>query len=138
VRVRNEEPVRAEDGCRNLSLPEDQCNGTNQFFVENDPDITTYKDKGIMGEAVTAGFVYIYRTSSVFNARVFVPIDGRGSQITVPFDVYNAQPDGNGGYTRGNDTNINSPSKLFGVQEAAAVSASPFLELRFVYLFWAP
>jgi hypothetical protein len=137
VDVTNEEPVRAEDGCRNLSLPPDQCNATNQFYVQS-PAGAVYKDKGVEGTAITAGFVYIYRTSSVFNARVFVPIDGRGSQITVPFDVYNARPDGNGGYVRGNDTGINSPSKLFGVQEAAAVSASPFLELRFVYLFWAP
>lgn len=137
VDVTNEEPVRAEDGCRNLSLPPEQCDATNQFYVQSPPG-ATYKDKGVEGTAVTAGFYYVYRTSSVFNLRVFVPVDGRGSQITVPFDVYTAEPDGQGGYVRGNDTGINSPSKLFGVQEAAAISASPFLELRYVYLFWAP
>jgi len=139
VRIRNEEPVRAEDGCRNLSLPENQCNSTNQFFVENQPQITSYKDKGVFGEAITAGFVYIYRTSSVFNLRVFKPIDGRGARFNVPLNVYAAQSDGNGGYTYDNTQRITtSNSKLFGVQEAAAISASPFLELRFVYLFWAP
>ena len=88
--------------------------------------------------AITAGFYYIYRTSSVFNLRVFKPIDGKGARFNVPLDVYQAQPDGMGGYTRGADTGINSNSQLFGVQEAAAISASPFLELRYVYLFWAP
>ena len=29
-------------------------------------------------------------------------------------------------------------TRLNTVQEAAAVSASPLIELRFVYLFWAP
>lgn len=138
VNVTNEEPVRAEDGCRNLSLPPAQCNATNQFFVQSDPNVKTYRDDGVNGTAITAGFVYIYRTSSVFNMRVFVPIAGKGSQITVPLNVHSATPDGQGGYTRGPDTGVNSSSRLFGVQEAAAISASPFLELRYVYLFWAP
>lgn len=139
VRIRNEEPVRAEDGCRNLNLPPTQCDATNQFFVENNPAITTYQDKGVFGDAITAGFVYIYRTSSVFNMRVFYPIDGRGARFTVPLFVYNAIPDGQGGYTYDNTQRVSSSNPaLFGVQEAAAISASPFLELRFVYLFWAP
>lgn len=135
VNVTNEEPVRAEDGCRNLSLPPAQCDATNQFFVQSKPGV--YKDRGVNGTAVTAGLYYIYRTSSVFNLRAFVPIDGRGARFTVPLDVYAAQPDGQGGYTRGPFVTT-TRSDLFGVQEAAAISASPFLELRYVYLFWAP
>lgn len=138
VNVTNEEPVRAEDGCRNLSLPPAQCDATNQFFVQSQPKPGGYRDAGVNGTAITAGFYYIYRTSSVFNLRVFKPIDGKGARFNVPLDVYQAQPDGMGGYTRGADTGINSNSQLFGVQEAAAISASPFLELRYVYLFWAP
>lgn len=137
VRIRNEEPVRAEDGCRNLSLPPAQCNATNQFFVESVDK--RYQDDGVHGTAITAGLVYIYRTSSVFNLRVFVPVDGKGARFNVPLNVYAAQPDGNGGYTYDNTQRVaSSNSQLFGVQEAAAISASPFLELRFVYLFWAP
>jgi hypothetical protein len=137
--ITNEEPVNAEDGCRNLGLDTagPQCNATNGFYVRSQPG--TYTDKGIDGTLLTAGIYYIYRTSSVFQLRIAKPIDGRGSQITVPFDVYPAVADGNGGYEPDYTQRITvSTSKQFGVQEAAAVSASPFLELRFVYLFWAP
>lgn len=138
VAIRNEEPVNAEDRCIELDLDRasPECNSTNRFFVESVPGV--YSDRGIDGTLVTAGIYYIYRTSSVIQLRVAQPIDGRGSQITVPLNVYNAIPDNNGGYTRGNSPIATSNSKQFGVQEAAAVSASPFLELRFVYLFWAP
>jgi len=135
VNVTNEEPVRAEDGCRNLSLPPAQCDATNQFFVQSQPGV--YKDQGVNGTAITAGFYYIYRTSSVVNLRVFVPVDGKGSRFNVPLNVYSATPDGQGGYLRGPQVTTTS-SNLFGVQEAAAISASPFLELRYTYLFWAP
>ena len=87
---------------------------------------------------ITAGFVYIYRTTSVFNFRIATPISGKGSQITVPLRVVTAVPNAQGGYTPGNTQVSTTPVELFGVQEAAAVSSSPFLELRFVYLFWAP
>ena len=86
---------------------------------------------------MTAGLYYVYRTSSVLNLRVFMPVDGKGARFNVPLDVYAAQPDGQGGYTRGPFV-TQTDADLFGVQEAAAISASPFLELRFVYLFWAP
>lgn len=140
LNVTNEEPVKAEDLCngRNTTvpLPPAQCDASNKFFVQSDPGI--YQDDGIKGTAITAGLVYIYRTSSVFNLRVFVPVDGKGARFNVPLTVYSAVADGNGGYRRGTAPVATTSSNLFGVQEAAAVSASPFLELRFVYLFWAP
>lgn len=138
VTVKNEEPLRADDACRNLGLTNDPlCDSTDLFFVEpSSPG--PYADRGINGTMITAGFVYVYRTTSVFNLRVAKPIKGRGSQITVPFNVYNAVPNAQGGYTRGDSPISTTSSELFGVQEAAAVSASPYLELRFVYLFWAP
>lgn len=137
VTVANEEPLRADDACRNFNLSEADCNSTNRFFVApTSPG--PYADRGINGTMVTAGFVYIYRTTSVFNFRIAKPIKGQGSQVTVPFNVYNAIPNANGGYTRGSCCVSTTTSELFGVQEAAAVSASPYLELRFVYLFWAP
>ena len=141
VDVANEEPVRADDVCSQFNLPPGQCNATNQFFVQSEPG--TYRDDGVHGSALTAGFYYVYRTSSVFNLRVFVPVDGKGARFNVPLRVYTAVPDGQGGYTRGSEVPgpggaPASDADLFGVQEAAAISASPFLELRFVYLFWAP
>jgi hypothetical protein len=138
VTIANEEPIRADDACRNLALSEELCNSTNRFFVEPTPPGGPFQDRGIHGALLTAGFVYVYRTTSVFGFRVAVPVDGQGSQITVPLDVYNAIPDGDHGYRRGSSRVATSSAKLFGVQEAAAISASPFLELRFVYLFWAP
>lgn len=138
VTVKNEEPLRADDACRNLGITNDPlCDSTDRFFVEpSSPG--PYADRGIQGTLLTAGFVYVYRTTSVFNFRVAKPIKGQGSQITVPFNVYNAIPNAQGGYTRGNSPVATTSSELYGVQEAAAVSASPYLELRFVYLFWAP
>ena len=139
VAIRSEEPVNAEDRCLDLGFDRNspECNSTNRFFVESAPGGPFY-DRGIEGTLMTAGIYYIYRTSSVVQLRVAQPLDGRGSQITVPLNVYNAVPDNNGGYTRGSSPVATTQSKQFGVQEAAAVSASPFLELRFVYLFWAP
>ena len=95
------------------------------------------------GTAVTAGLYYVYRTSSVLNLRVFMPVAGKGARFNVPLRVYTAVPDGQGGYTRGSEVPGPggaplSDADLFGVQEAAAISASPYLELRYVYLFWAP
>jgi hypothetical protein len=135
VDVHNEEPVRADDACAAFNLPPAQCNATNQFFVQSVTKV--YRDDGVEGSAVTAGLYYVYRTSSVLNLRVFMPVDGKGARFNVPLDVYAAQPDGQGGYTRGPFV-TQTDADLFGVQEAAAISASPFLELRFVYLFWAP
>ena len=141
VDVHNEEPVRADDVCAQFNLPPGQCNATNQFFVQSEPG--PYRDDGINGSAFTAGFYYVYRTSSVINLRAFVPVGGKGARFNVPLRVYTAVPDGQGGYTRGSEVpgpngDPASDADLFGVQEAAAISASPYLELRFVYLFWAP
>ena len=139
VAIKSEEPVNAEDRCLDLGFDRNspECNSTNRFFVES-ASPGPFADKGIDGTMVTAGFYYVYRTSSVLQVRVAQPIAGHGSQITVPLNVYNAVPDNNGGYNRGASPVANTMSKQYGVQEAAAVSASPFLELRFVYLFWAP
>lgn len=111
------------------------CNNplTDQFFLQPRPG--PYSDRGIKGTLLTAGIYYIYRTSTVLQARIAKPIAGRGSQIDVIFDTCTSQP-----CTRGGPSDIaDTPAPgLYGVQEAAAVSASPFLELRLVYLFWAP
>jgi len=139
VNIQNEEPVNAEDNCILIGIDRNspECNSTNRFFVQSDPG--PYSDRGIDGTLMTAGIYYIYRTSSVFQLRVAKPIEGHGSQIDVTLDVYNAIPDNNGGYTRGSTpVAVDRPSRQYGVQEAAAISASPFLEFRFVYLFWAP
>jgi hypothetical protein len=107
-----------------------------QFYLK--PQSRDYEDRGIRGTMVTAGVTYIYRTSSVLQARVAMPIQGRGSQIDTVFDVCaQACTDGNGDGKADNSISTVTTT-LFGVQEAAAVSASPYLELRYVYLFWAP
>ncbi len=137
ITVANEEPLRADDTCKLLDLSGPLCDSTDRFFVAANSPIPL-ADRGVNGTMITAGFVYIYRTTSVFNFRIAKPIKGQGSQITVPFNVYNAIPNAQGGYTRGGCCVSTTTSELYGVQEAAAVSASPYLELRFVYLFWAP
>ena len=85
------------------------------------------------GRAITTGLYYVYRTSSVINLRAFIPISGRGSQITATYDVCTSQP-----CNESTSGGVTVDTELFGVQEAAAISSSPFFELRFVYLFWAP
>ena len=113
-------------------VPDNLCNSAENFYLKPRPG--PYQDAGIQGTLVTAGVYYIYRTSTVLQARVAVPVKGRGSQLDVTYDVYTRDP-------RTNPTAApisNLISRLHGVQEAAAVSASPFLELRMVYLFWAP
>lgn len=126
-----EEPIRPDTGCAALRLSDPVCNSADNFYVRFKPG--PYRDQGIYGRAVTAGLYYIYRTSSVLNLRVFYPVGGRGSGFDALFDVYTRDPD-----TGANPVVRNQITHLFGVQEAAAVSASPFLELRMVYLFWAP
>lgn len=106
---------------------------TDQFFLAPRPG--PYADRGTEGHLLTAGVYYIYRASTVLQARIAQPLRGRGSEIDVIFDTCTQNP-----CVRdepGNDIS-DTPARLFGVQEAAAVSASPYLELRMVYLFWAP
>lgn len=147
-----DQPVQAQDACDNtsnnnplgLQVPQSVCDAGSAFYI--DPQPGPYEDHGIKGVLGTAGVYYIYRTSTVLNARVAVPLEGRGGQIDTRYDIYNADPDGMGGYTRSAQCvpNTNGPgclttsSRQNAVQEAAAVSASPYFELRLVYLFWAP
>ena len=108
------------------------CNSPalDQFYLEPRPG--PYEDRGIRGRLATLGVYYIYRTSSVLQARVAMPVGGRGGQFTATYDVC-TQPDcGPGNSVSTVDT------ELFAVQEAGAVSASPYFEFRFVHLFWAP
>ena len=138
-----EQPLSPDSACANTNngigaigldpaLTPEICNNpaSDQFYLNPHPG--PYRDKGVFGKAVTFGFYYVYRTSSVLNFRAFVPIAGQGSQFTATYDVCTSQPCDASNAASTVDT------QLFGVQEAAAISASPFFELRFVYLFWAP
>jgi hypothetical protein len=147
VDVGYKDPIPAQQACDNtnnnsgLGVPiidQSQCNSTNRFYVTPDPG--PYEDRGIYGDAITAGLYYIYRTSSVVNLRMFYPVAGRGSQIDVDFDVCSDTVPGRPPCAVGQPNYVSSLSDvpLNGVQEAAAISASPYFELRFVYLFWAP
>lgn len=145
---RTVEPNKFENPSANLVdqplPPQTICNqiGINPclpatFFIA--PQAGTYEDEGIRGTLATLGFYYIYRTSAVFNARVAIPISGRGSQFDLPYDIFAGAPTGPGGSFEPTSIPISTTTTTVnGVQEAAAVSASPYLELRFVYLFWAP
>jgi hypothetical protein len=138
-----DQPVQAQDACNNTNnglglevIDPSVCNSTSAFFIQPRPG--PYADRGIQGTLLTTGFYYIYRTSSVLNLRAAIPVRGRGGQIDTTYEIYNAVPDGNGGYTRGSNTGLTTTSRQNTVQEAASVSASPYLEIRLVYLFWAP
>jgi hypothetical protein len=143
-----DQPVQPQDACNNtnnglgnngadfIQIDQDTCNAASSFFIQPRPG--PYADRGIQGTLITTGFYYIYRTSSVFNFRTAIPVKGRGGQIDTVYDVYAATPDGNGGYTRGSTAITQTRSTQNTVQEAASVSASPYFEIRFVYLFWAP
>lgn len=113
------------------TVPQQLCDNplTDQFYLSPRPG--PYQDNGVMGTLLTAGVSYVYRASTVVQARVAQPIAGRGSQIDVVFDVCATE-----GCTTPPTSQVTS--RLFGVQEAAAVSASPYFELRLVHLFWAP
>ena len=70
------------------------------------------------------------------------PVAGRGSQFDITYDVCTT-PDCPGPDVSPQDGTPDNrrstvATTLNGVQEPAAISASPFFELRFVYLFWAP
>jgi hypothetical protein len=139
VDVTFKDPQPAQTACDNTNnglgtviVDPALCNSTNQFWLAPRPG--SYKDKGIYGDAITGGLYYIYRTSSVLNLRVFYPLAGRGSQFDITYDVCTDTPCSQTAPSHVSTVN----TTLNGVQEAAAISASPFYELRFVYLFWAP
>lgn len=115
-------PVVSQQLCENPAA--------DQFYLN--PRAGPYQDNGVHGTLLTTGISYVYRASTVVQARVAKPIGGRGSQIDVVFDVCATRDCGPDNATS------QVTSTLFGVQEAAAVSASPYFELRLVHLFWAP
>lgn len=137
VTVNFVDPVPPEEACDALSLQDPVCAAANVFFLE--PQDRVYRDEGVRGRLLTAGAYYVYRASSVLGLRIAQPVGGRGSQIDVAFDVFAGEPDPErpGRVRRGAQISTTTAT-LNGVQEAAAVSASPYLELRWVHLFWAP
>jgi hypothetical protein len=137
-----DQPLSPQSACDNTNnglgvrlVSQEVCDnpGSDQFFLEPRPG--PYADRGTQGRLLTAGIYYVYRASTVLQLRMAQPVGGRGSEIDVIFDTCVQNP-----CVRdepGNDI-ADTPARLFGVQEAAAVSASPYFELRLVYLFWAP
>ncbi|GAC1627651.1 MAG: hypothetical protein NVS9B10_16860 [Nevskia sp.] len=126
------QPVPATTACNSLMIPTSQCTITRQFYLAPVPG--RYKDRGVSDSLLTLGLTYIYRASSVVSLRAALPVAGRGAQFDVPYYVCNRQP-----CNAGNEvTGARQTAHLRGVQEAAAVSASPYYELRFVFLLFAP
>ena len=128
------QPVPATSACNSLNIPPDQCTLTRAFYLQ--PQAGDYRDSGVSNLQLTSGLVWIYRASTVIGLRAVVPLQGRGSEIDVPYDVYASDPRGAtptppvaGG------TQI---AHLTPVQESSAISATPFFELRFVFLLFAP
>lgn len=135
-----DQPIAPDALCDNLGLNRTVCDTPllDSFYLE--PRRGPYSDNGVSGTLLTAGIYYVYRSSSVLQLRVVQPVAGRGSQIDVVYDVC-ATSDCPGPPTQGGsgqNSIAEQVATLFGVQEAAATSASPYLELRLVYLFWAP
>ncbi len=131
LNLRNQ-PVPATTACNSLMVPPDQCSITQAFYLA--PEAGDYADRGISNLQFVSGLTFIYRASAVVNLRAVVPLQGRGSEITVPYDVYSTDP--NGSMPTRPITSL--PAHLTPVQEAAAISADPFFELRFVFLLFAP
>lgn len=134
-----DQPLSPQSACDNTNnglglevISQELCDNpvSDQFFLNPRPG--PYSDNGIRGRLLTMGVYYVYRTSSVLQMRVAKPVGGRGGQFTATYDVCLSQPCGPDNSASTVDTD------LFAVQEAGAVSASPYLELRLVHLFWAP
>lgn len=138
VDIESQEPIPADTLCDALQLGDALCGSTNVLYAKSVDG--EYRDRGIRLSVLTAGFSYVYRSSSVVSLRALVPVAGRGSQIDVPFDLYPAVPDlTRPGHFRPAAVPVaRSTSTLNGVQEAASAPASPGIELRIVHLFWAP
>ena len=136
VTVAFKDPLPALSGCAAAGIPPAQCSTAGNFRLVPVPG--TREDNGVMGTLLTTSIYYIYRTSSVIEFRAAMPIAGRGSQFPMDFEV-DTDPGGARISNCASATNTTCQrTVLNGVQEAAAVSASPFFELRFVYLLWAP
>lgn len=129
---RADQPVPPTAACTTLLVPADQCGLLDVFYLAPVPG--SYRDRGIRNNIVTAGFSYVYRSSAVASLRAALPVAGRGSQFTVPYHVCASTP-------CNADSELpaaRQTARLSGVQEAAAISASPYFELRLVFLLFAP
>lgn len=127
-----DQPAPPTAACATLLVPAEQCSLLDTFFLAPVPG--NYRDRGIRNSIATAGFSYVYRSSAVLSLRAALPVAGRGSQFTVPYTVCLRAP-----CTVDNELpGARQSARLSGVQEAAAISASPFFELRLVFLLFAP
>jgi hypothetical protein len=128
------QPVPATTACNALMIPAAQCTLTDGFYIAPEPG--NYADKGISNLQLTSGITFIYRASTIFSLRAVVPLQGRGSEFNVPYDSYATDPKGT------NPTpaiaGATTVARLTAVQEAGAISATPFFELRAVFLLFAP
>lgn len=122
------DPIPPTTLCNFLGVPANQCSVADNFRLA--PVEGLREDRGVELSLLTVGGYYIYRASSVFNLRLAIPVRGRGGQFDM---TYNVEIDGLPGVPISQET-----TTLNAVQEAGSVSASPYLEMRFVYLFWAP
>ena len=127
-----DQPVPPTTACNTLMVPAAQCNLARAFYLQPVPG--AYRDRGLSDTLVTAGLSYIYRASTVLSLRAAIPVAGRGGQIGVPYNVYAAPPDGPAPAPPVSTL----PATLTNVQEAGSVSASPYYELRLVFLLFAP
>lgn len=132
VTVTFRDPQPPSTACESLGIPNAQCGFASNFTLDPVPGVR--EDKGVRSAHLSTSLYYIYRASSVLNFRVVVPVSGRSGEFPMEYDVYlgRKQP-GNNPISR-----LTTPQPLSGVQEAASIPATPFFELRFVYLFWAP
>jgi hypothetical protein len=126
------QPVPPSTACNTLLVPASQCTLLRAFYLSPVPG--DYEDRGVSNAIATVGLSYVYRASSVISLRAAFPIAGLGSQFTVPYYVCASTPCNAGSAIAG----AGQSARLSGVQEAAAISASPFFELRFVFLLFAP
>lgn len=127
-----DQPVPPTAACNSLRVPAEQCSLLSNFYLAPVPG--EYRDDGIRNAIATLGFSYIYRASTVVSLRAAVPVAGRGSQFTVPYRVCARSPCNADSEIPG----ARQDAHLSGVQEAASISASPYFELRFVFLLFAP
>ncbi|MGQ3055752.1 MAG: transporter [Nevskia sp.] len=127
-----DQPVPPSTACNTLLVPAAQCSLAGLFYLA--PVAGEYRDRGIRNSIATAGFSYVYRSAAVASVRAALPVAGRGSQFTVPYHVCLSAP-----CTADNELpGLRQTARLSGVQEAAAISASPYFELRLVLLLFAP
>lgn len=127
-----DQPVPPTTACETLLVPSAQCGLIDTFFLAPVPG--SYRDRGTRQSLVTAGITYVYRASAVASVRAALPVAGRGSQFSVPYSVCARAPCGPDTELPG----LRQTARLSGVQEAAAISASPYFELRLVFLLFAP